>query len=95
MIGMRRQGRVWVYGGLIGSIAALSLAASGVRAADTITRKAFGQANGTPISLYTLTNATGAQVQITNFGGTVTSINVPDRRGKLGDVVLGYDSSAN
>ena len=93
--GTRGRSRAWVYGGLIGSIAALSLSASGARAADTITRKAFGQAGGQPISLYTLTNAHGAQVQITNFGGTITSIEVPDRRGRLGDVVLGYDTSAN
>lgn len=90
-------GRAWAFGGLIGSIAMLSLsAAGGARAADTITRKPFGQtADGKPLSLYTLTNAHGASVQITNFGGTVTAINVPDRRGKLGDVVLGYSSAKN
>jgi len=95
MKSLRLVGRACVYGGLFGSIAALSFLASGVRAADTITRKAFGQtADGQALSLYTLTNSHGAQVQVTNFGGTVTSIKVPDRRGKLGDVVLGYDSSA-
>ncbi len=93
--GTRGRGRAWVYGGLFGSIAMLSLSASGAKAADTVTRKSFGQAGGKPISLYTLTNAHGAQVQITNFGGTITSIKVPDRRGNLGDVVLGYDTSAN
>ncbi len=95
IFGTHGRGRAWVYGGLIGSIAALSLLASDAKAADTITRKSFGQAGSKPISLYTLTNATGAQVQITNFGGTITSIKVPDRRGKLGDVVLGYDLAAN
>ncbi len=93
MKSLRLVGRACVYGGLFGMIAALSV--SGVKAADTITRKPFGQAGGKPISLYTLTNAHGAQVQITNFGGTVTSIKVPDRRGELGDVVLGYDTSEN
>lgn len=90
-------GRAWAFGGLIGSIAMLSVAvASGARAADTVTRRPFGQtADGRALSLYTLTNATGASVQITNFGGTVTAINVPDRRGKLGDVVLGYSSAKN
>ena len=95
MKSLRLVGRACVYGGLFGSIAALSLSASGVRAADTITRKPFGQADGKPISLYTLTNVHGAQVQITNFGGTITSIKVPDRNGNLGDVVLGYDGPAN
>ncbi len=94
-ISTRSVGRACVYGGLFGSIAALSLSASGARAADTITRKPFGQtADGKALSLYTLTNARGAQVQITNFGGTITSIKVPDRQGRLGDVVLGYDSPA-
>lgn len=74
----------------------LSLSAGGARAADTVTRRPFGQtADGRALSLYTLTNAHGASVQITNFGGTVTAINVPDRRGKLGDVVLGYSSAKN
>ena len=89
-------GRACVTGGLIGSIATLMLTATGAKAADTITRKPFGKtADGQALSLYTLTNAHGAQVQITNFGGIVTSIKVPDRRGRLGDVVLGYPSSAN
>ncbi len=75
--------------------AALALLA-GAASADTITSKPFGQtAGGQALRLYTLTNAHGASVQITNFGGTVTAINVPDRRGKLGDVVLGYSSAAN
>jgi len=96
MKSLRSVGRACAYAGLFGSIAALPLSVSAVRAADTITRKSFGQtADGQALSLYTLTNSHGAQVQITNFGGTVTSIKVPDRRGKLGDVVLGYDSPAS
>jgi aldose 1-epimerase len=46
---------------------------------------------GQAIRLYTLTNANGLAVKITNFGGTVTSLLVPDKAGKLGDVVFGYD----
>jgi aldose 1-epimerase len=54
----------------------------------------FGKLNdGTEVQLYTLTNAHGMKVTITNFGGTVTSILVPDRTGKLGDVVLGFDNA--
>jgi aldose 1-epimerase len=89
----RLRGRAWVYGGLVGSIAALSLPMVGAHAADTIIRKSAGQApSGQAVSVYTLTNARGSQVKITNFGGIVMSIKVPDRQGKLGDVVLGYDS---
>jgi aldose 1-epimerase len=57
------------------------------------TKKAFGKTpDGQPIDLYVLTNKTGAQVSITNFGGAVVSLTVPDRSGKLADVVLGFDS---
>lgn len=44
------------------------------------------------INFYTLTNSHGVEVSITNYGGTVTSIKVPDRNGVFGDVVLGYDT---
>jgi len=43
------------------------------------------------IKLYTFTNSSGMQVKITNYGAIVTSIIVPDRGGKLGDVALGYN----
>jgi aldose 1-epimerase len=48
--------------------------------------------DGREVYQYTLTNGTGSSVKILNFGATVTSIEVPDRDGKIGDVVLGYDS---
>ena len=47
---------------------------------------------GEPTALYTLTNAEGAEACITNFGGRVVSLMVPDKNGKLQDVVLGFDS---
>lgn len=47
---------------------------------------------GKPTALYTLKNASGAYVEITNYGGRIVSLNVPDKDGKLTDVVLGYDS---
>jgi len=76
----------------LGGAAALALLAASA-SADSITQKPFGKTkNGEAVSLYTLTNARGAQVRITNYGGIVQSIYVPDRRGRLGDVVLGFDS---
>ncbi len=58
-----------------------------------ITRKGFGNmADGRGIELYNLTNSQGMRVAITNYGGTVVSIVVPDRNGKPGDVVLGFDN---
>lgn len=47
---------------------------------------------GDSTALYTLTNAAGMEVCITNFGGRVVSVMVPDRDGNYRDVVLGFDS---
>ena len=47
--------------------------------------------NGMPTALYTLTNGNGMEVCITNFGGRIVSILVPDRDGQMQDVVLGFD----
>ena len=55
-------------------------------------KQAFGIApDGAAIDLYTLSNAGGMRAQITNYGGIVTSLLVPDRDGRFGDVVLGFD----
>ena len=52
----------------------------------------FGKTtDGTEVQLFTLTNAHGLKASISNFGGTLTSLLVPDKEGKLGDVVLGFD----
>ena len=53
------------------------------------------EVNGKPTALYTLTNAAGMEVCITNFGGRIVSIMVPDRDGNFQDVVLGFDSIKN
>jgi aldose 1-epimerase len=46
------------------------------------------------VNLYTLKNSKGSVVKITNYGGIVTSVLVPCKASKLGDVVLGYGSLA-
>lgn len=48
--------------------------------------------NGAPTALYTLTNSNGMEVCITNFGGRIVSIMVPDKNGEFKDVVLGFDN---
>ena len=59
----------------------------------SISKKPFGKTpDGIDVVLYTLTNANGASVEISNFGGIIRAINVPDRDGKIGNVVLGYPS---
>ena len=45
-----------------------------------------------PVKLYTLKNAAGMEVCITNFGGRIVSIMVPDKNGEMQDVVLGFDN---
>ena len=58
-----------------------------------IEKQPFGKTeDGTAVDLYSLTNDNGMTVKITNYGGIVTSILVPDENGNLGDVVLGYDN---
>ncbi|MGH9452488.1 MAG: aldose epimerase family protein [Terriglobia bacterium] len=57
-----------------------------------IKRSVFGKMpDGQAVNLYTLTNRNGMKVGITNYGGRVVSILVPDRHGNFADVVLGYD----
>ena len=50
--------------------------------------------NGKRTHLYTLSNSKGMEVCLINFGARIVSIMVPDRRGTLRDVVLGYDNIA-
>ena len=50
--------------------------------------------DGRMVYLYTLTNRSGMQVEITNYGGRVVSIMAPDRHGKMADIVLGFDNLA-
>src|SRR5688500_17228705 len=47
--------------------------------------------DGRVAQLYTLSNARGLRVEITNYGGTIVRLLAPDRHGKLADVTLGFD----
>lgn len=51
--------------------------------------------NGKSTALYTLKNADGMEVCVTNFGGRIVSIMAPDKDGVFKDVVLGFDSIAD
>jgi aldose 1-epimerase len=55
----------------------------------------WGSVNGQPVNLYTLSNSSGMKVNISNYGGDVQSIWVPDRSGKLVDVTLGFPTLAD
>ncbi len=49
-------------------------------------------ADGTAVELYTLTNKNGVVAKIATYGATLTELHVPDKDGKMGDVVLGFDN---
>jgi len=52
----------------------------------------FGKLGDTPVQVYTLTNKNGLVAKITNYGAIVTELHVPDRTGRLTDVVSGFDT---
>ena len=59
----------------------------------TITKADFGKTiEGRPVDIYTLKNTSGAEVKILTYGGIVQSLVMPDKNGKLADIVLGYDT---
>ena len=56
-------------------------------------KESFGLTeNGMSVDIYSLSNTKGLKARITNYGGIIVSLHVPDREGVLADVVLGYDS---
>ncbi len=58
-----------------------------------ITEAPFGATRaGVPVKLFTMTNGDGMMVKVTNYGGIITELHVPDREGKLADVTHGFDS---
>ncbi len=75
----------------ISFLAALLITASLV--AGTPTKSAYGKMpDGTVIEQYTLTNSKGLVAKIITYGALMTELHVPDRQGRLGDIVLGFDN---
>ena len=74
--------------------AAVAMAGSSMALAakPSITSKPFGTVKGKQVQLFTLRNARGMEAHITNYGGIIQALLVPDRGGQLGDVSLGYDN---
>jgi aldose 1-epimerase len=61
----------------------------------SVSHSPFGKLpDGTPVDLYTLSNSNSVTVKIMTYGGIITSVQVPDRRGVPGEVQLGFDSLA-
>lgn len=63
---------------------------SGLKKADFVS-----EVNGKPTALYVMKNKNGAEACLTNYGGRLVSVMVPDKNGKMTDVVLGYDNVAD
>ncbi|MBI1280653.1 MAG: galactose-1-epimerase [Anaerolineaceae bacterium] len=58
---------------------------------SSISKRPYGTtASGQAVEEYTLTNANGVEGKIITFGGIITSLRVPDRKGSMADVVLGF-----
>ena len=56
-----------------------------------VTRGSFGETDGQKVEVFTLTNAHGLEARVISYGATLISLKVPDRKGQLGDIVLGQD----
>jgi aldose 1-epimerase len=62
---------------------------------DSVSKRVFGKIpRGPVVTLYTLTNKNGMSVSVMDYGATIVNLLVPDRAGKLDDVVLGFDRLA-
>ncbi len=58
-----------------------------------ISKEPFGKTqDGTPVEVFTLTNSNGVEVRAITYGGIIISLRTPDKNGKLGDIVLGFDT---
>ena len=70
-------------------------AISGEKSVLAIDRRPFGStAAGQPVEQFTLSLANGSVARLITYGATLTQLHVPDRRGKLDDIVLGFDNLA-
>ena len=59
-----------------------------------VTETPFGEHQGQAVSLFTLTNTQGIRLAVTNYGCILTQLWLPDRHGRLADVVLGFGTLA-
>src|SRR5687768_2676235 len=63
---------------------------------DPITKELFGKMpDGRDVYLYTISNENGFTLKLTNYGGIITSILTPDKKGNVGDIVAGFDNLAS
>ena len=86
---MRLRNRLsWPMAVMLAAVLSVSV---GHAAAPAVDRQLFGQMpDGQPVDAYTLRNHNGMQVRVLTYGGIIQSVDVPDRHGRSGDVVLGF-----
>jgi len=83
---------------LLAGLAAIMMAACSQKPAEELTLSGLNPkdfqatVNGAQTELFTLKNKAGMEVCITNFGGRIVSVMVPDKNGTMQDVVLGFDN---
>ena len=80
---------------LLAGVSCSTQTGSGLTASGLDPKNFVDTVGGKPVALYTLTNDNGMEVCVTNFGGRIVSVMVPDKNGKMQDVVLGHDSIAD
>ncbi len=96
---MSKRGVLWMIAfNLLGTMPALAREAGRSVEISTsqgsVERMDFGKtAEGTPVELYVLTNGK-MTAKVMSYGAILTELLVPDRNGKIGDVVLGFDNLA-
>lgn len=87
--------KIVICGIMLGAVSSCTEEKKAMLTASGLNPTAFDTViNEKPVKLYSLRNANGMEVCITNFGGRVVSIIVPDKKGNPTDVVLGYDNIA-
>ena len=82
-------------GAIVAAASLAILAGSAQAAKPSVTSKAWGAVDGQPVTLYSLRSGNGMTVKITNYGGVIQSILVPDRKGNVTNVALGFPKLAD
>src|SRR4051812_39972892 len=80
---------------LLVSGGALAKTKKDAAAGKSIEKVKWGEADGKEVDLYTLRNKNGLIAKVTNYGGILVELHAPDKKGKLGDIVVGYDNLAD
>ena len=89
----RKAKSVWRAVCLMGGLCVWGIAVAPGHAAvesGSLNKMIFGNPDGTPVELYVLKNGQ-ITVKVMTYGAIITEIDTPDRNGKEGDVVLGFD----